>query len=127
MSKRKSYKIFDIDYLCNGDFTEDDLYYIFETKSLSYSLLVNMFNRTNQSVTDEKKIIAISKNNDWQYKYYWTDKQREDFENDIIKAYKNIYFCDNKEAQCYAQFWVIQYGLSNSKLKNSKKIYKLCE
>ena len=127
MSRKKSYKIFDIDYLCNAEFTEDDLYYIFETKSLNYSFLVNMFNRTNQPITEDKKIIALVKNNGWQYKYFWTDKQREDFENDIIKAYKNIYICDSREAQCYAQFWVIQYGLSNSKLRSSKNIYKLCE
>jgi hypothetical protein len=127
MTRRKTYKIFDIDYLSNGELNEDDLYYLFETKSLSYSLLIDMFKKSHQPIEDEKKIIAITKNKDWQYNYFWTDKQREDFENDIIKVYKNIYFCDDKEAQSYAQFWVIMYGLTNSKLKNTKNIYKLCE
>ena len=60
MGRKKSYKIFDLDYLQNAELTEDDLYYLFETPSLNYSLLVDMFNFTNQEITDEKKIIKLA-------------------------------------------------------------------
>lgn len=127
MSRKKSYKIFDFDYLINGDLTEDDLYYLFETPSLNYSLLVNMFLLTNQEITDEKKIIKLAKTDrDWMYKYFWTKSQRKDFEELMFKAYKNIYQCGEDEAKSRISWWILMYGLTNEELKD-KKIDKLCE
>ena len=61
MGRKKSYKIFSLDYLRNEELTEDDLYYIFETPSLNYSLLVGEFLLTEQEISDEKKIIKLAK------------------------------------------------------------------
>ena len=62
MGRKKSYKIFEMDYLMNNDLSEDDLYYLFETASLNYSLLINEFKYSNQELTDEKKIIKLNNN-----------------------------------------------------------------
>lgn len=128
MGRKKAYKIFDIEYLINDPLSEDDLYYLFETPSLSYSLLINMFRRTKQSLNDEKKIISLAKNDkDWMYKYFWSDKDRENFERDLIKVYKNIYRCGDAEAESRSQWWIFMYGLTNEKLKDNKNISKLCD
>ena len=127
MGRKKSYKIFEMDYLMNNDLTEDDLYYLFETHSLSYSLVVNMFRFSNQDITDEKKIINLVRTDrDWMYKYFWNKKQREDFENDVKKIYKNIYQCGDNEADSRASWWLFMYGLTNEDLKDNKNINKLC-
>ena len=128
MSRRKSYKIFDIDYLLNEELSEDDLYWLFETPSLSYSLVLEMFRTTKQPLSDEKKIISlIKKDKDWMYKYFWTDKQRENFTSIVKNVYKNINYYNDKEAQQNADWWIVQYGLSNINLKDKKNISKLCE
>ena len=126
MGRKKSYKIFEMEYLQKANLTEDDLYYLFETPSLNYSFLIDEFKRTNQNVIDEKKIINIAKTDkDWMYKYFWTDKQREEFENDIKKAYMNIMQCGEVEALSSAQWWILYYGLTNSKLRHNKNMQKL--
>lgn len=127
MGRKKSYKIFELDYLINDDLTEDDLYYLFETPSLNYSLLVNMFLFTNQEITDEKKIIKLAKTDrDWMYKYFWNKNQRKDFEELMVKAYRNIYQCGEYEAESRVSWWILMYGLTDENLKD-KKIDKLCE
>ena len=69
MGRKKSYKIFEMDYLMNNDLSEDDLYYLFETSSLNYSLLINEFKYSNQELTDEKKIIKlVQSDEEWMYK-----------------------------------------------------------
>ena len=47
MGRKTSYKIFEMDYLMNNDLSEDDLYYLFETSSLNYSLSINEFKYSN--------------------------------------------------------------------------------
>lgn len=127
MSRKKSYKIFEMDYLQNADLTEDDLYYLFETPSLNYSFLIDEFRRTNQDIVDEKKIIHLAKNDkDWMYKYFWSAKQREEFEKDIKRAYMNIRQCGEVEAESSTQWWILMYGLTDDKLRNNKNIPKLC-
>ena len=126
MSRRKSYKIFTSDYLLDGDFTDDDLRYLFETNSLCLSLIVDMFSKTKQDITDEKKIVALVKEKDWMYNYYWTDRQRENFTNEIVDIFKNVYFYSDEIALSRAQWWITLYGLTNSKMKG-RKISKLCE
>lgn len=126
MSRRKSYKIFTSDYLINGDFTDDDLRYLFETNSLCLSLIVDMFAKTKQDITDEKKVVALVKEKDWMYNYFWTDRQRENFTNEIVEIFKNVYFYSDEVALSRAQWWITLYGLTNSKMRG-RKISKLCE
>ena len=128
MGRKKSYKIFEMDYLINNDLSEDDLYYLFETPSLNYSLLINEFKYSNQELTDEKKIIKLAQSDEeWMYKTFWTEKQRNTFEEDTKKAFMNIYQCGPIEAESRVQWWILYYGLTNSKYRNNKKIDKMSE
>lgn len=126
MGRRKSYKIFTSDYLLAGDFTDDDLHYLFETNSLCLSLIVDMFIKTKQEITDEKKIVSLVKQDGWMYNYFWTEKQRDKFTDDVVKIFENVYFYSGDAALSRAQWWITLYGLTNSKMKD-KKISKLCE
>ena len=128
MGRKRAYKIYEVDYLINNDLSEDDLYYLFETHSLSYSLVINMFRRTKQALTDEKKIINLVRTDrDWMYKYFWSKKERESFEEDVRKIYKNIYQCGDTEAESRASWWLFMYGLTNEDLKEDKNIPKMSE
>ena len=128
MGRKKSYKIFDIDYLQKEELNEDDLYWLFETPSLSYSLVVEMFRRTKQALVDEKKIIKLIKTDkDWMYKYFWTDKEREEYTQIVTNVYKNVNYYNDKEAEQNAHWWIFMYGLSNSNIKNDKNISKIRE
>lgn len=128
MGRKKAYKIFELDYLANNDLSEDDLYYLFETPSLNYSLLIDMFKISNQELKDEKKIINLAKTDkDWMYKVFWSKKQRKEFEELVKKAFINIYQCGVVEAESRAQWWILYYGLTDSELKDKKNIDKLCE
>lgn len=128
MGRRKAYKIFDLDYLKNPSLTEDDLYYIFETPTLNYSLVVAMFRYTNQPIKDEKKIIKLCKTDqDWMYKYFWSTEQRDGFEKELREVFRNIYRYGMEETRHKVEWWLFMYGLTNDTMKKTKKISKLCD
>ena len=56
MAKNKKIEIYDLDYLVNAELTEEDLYNIFETPSLNYSLVINMFKISGYNKTFESNI-----------------------------------------------------------------------
>ena len=116
---KNSIKIFDLDYLINSDYTDDDLYYLFTTKSLFYSLIVGQF-KLGGYKESFKEIKSIIKKKHWQYKYFLNDEQIAEFENIITKIYQKVYQCNNTEATIRAQMFYIQYGFSNIRIKNSK-------
>ena len=117
----KPIKIFDINYLINSDYTDDDLYYLFATKSLLYSLIVAQFKLGGYKET-LKEIKSIVKKKHWQYKYFLNDKQISEFETNVAKIYRKVYQCSDGEAVSRAQMFYIQYGFSDVHNKNSKNI-----
>ena len=122
----KSIKIFDINYLINSDYTDDDLYYLFATKSLLYSLIVAQFKLGGYKET-LKEIKSAVKKKHWQYKYFLNDKQISEFENNVAKIYRKVYQCSDIEAMSRSQMFYVQYGFTNIRCKNSKNIYYLDE
>lgn len=115
----KPSKIFDLDYLVSSDYTDDDLYHLFATKSLVYSLIVAQF-KLGGYKESVKEIKAIVKKKHWQYKYFLNDQQISEFEDKVTKIYKKVYQCSNAEALSRAQMFYVQYGFSNIRIKNSK-------
>lgn len=108
----KEYKIYTMKYLKEKELTETDLYYIFDTSSLNYSLLVNMFKFAGKKMKPEE-ILEICKTNErWMYEYHWTKEQRDQWINEVAKAYENIYQSGPEEALNGAQWWVFIYGMS---------------
>ena len=106
-------KIFELDYLENTELTDDDLYHLFECKSLSHSLIVGMFKFAGyRKYTTDKIINMIHKDNKWIYKHFWKKSKRNQFENKLIKIFKNVYWISDDMAIKRAQNWMIIYGLS---------------
>lgn len=116
---KNTLKIFDISYLINSDYNDDDLYYLFTTNSLLYSLIVAQFKLGGYKET-VKEIKIIVKKKHWQYKYFLNDQQISEFENNVAKIYKKVYQCSDAEALSRAQMFYVQYGFSNIRIKNSK-------
>ena len=114
----KDYKLFDIDYLINTELTEEDLYYIFETNSFIYSLIIGMFKEAKYQLEPNKIINICKENNEWVNKYFWTKEQRISFENKLVDIYKNVYQCSTIIAKSQMDFFIIKYGLSKQ-----RKIY----
>lgn len=123
----KKYKIFDIEYLQNSEFTEEDLLYLLETPSLNYSLVVSMFNKyDNSDITNDKIINIITSDKDWPYKHYWNKKQREEFLGILKNCFKNLYRYSINECEALANMWIVQYGFTSAKQKK-KKILRLSD
>lgn len=116
-------KIYTLEYLMNTELTEEDLYYIFDTASLLYSLIINMFKFAGYIDKDDYTLIEMCKSNErWVYEHYWTKKQHNDFINILAKIYKNIYQYKPMTAKNAAQWFVFQYGLT---IKTKREIEKL--
>ena len=61
------------------------------------------------------------------YKYFWTESQRKNFEEICKDIFKNIYCSKDAEAESRVSWWILMYGLTDSKLRNNKKISKINE
>lgn len=119
------YKIFTIDYLMHNEFDEDDLYWIFDTSSLIYSLIIAMFRYIDilsSDLSNDEILKICKKDNSWIYKYTWSVTQRNKFEKQLIEVYKNIYRINEDNAKCNAQMWLLNYGfkIKNNTLDNEK-------
>ena len=119
----KKYKIFEIEYLQNSEFTEEDLVYLLETPSFSLSLAVAMFRLYDKSdMTDEKIVNIVKTDNNWMYKHYWTKKQRDEFLSKLTKCYRNLYRYNNDTCEKLAQMWLVNYGFTSAKQKKKRML-----
>jgi hypothetical protein len=110
---KKKYKIYTIEYLSNEELTEEDLFFIFDTPSLAYSLVVNMFRHAGETKKSDADIINICKTDEkWVYKNFWTKKERTSYLNKIIPVFQNVYQYSVKTARQKAEWFLFQYGLS---------------
>ena len=115
-------KIYDIEYLMNKELTEEDLYYLFDTASLIYSLVIAEFKYAEYNINDYD-IIEIAKNNErWVYEYYWTKKQHDNFIKMLTKVYHNLYQYKYDASKNAAEWFVFQYGLT---VKTKSEINKI--
>lgn len=106
-------KIYDLDYLKNEELTEEDLYNIFETPSLLYSLVISMFRQVKDKRSDDEIINMCKTDERWVYKNYWESaEQKENFKEDLKKVIKNVYQCGDIEQDRKASWWMFQYSLS---------------
>lgn len=111
------YKLYDLDYLCDEEITENDLYWIFDTDSLLYSLIIGMFRYVGYDMSN-KDILTLCRDNDrWMYEYFWTQSQRNEFRKKLIKLIKNIYSYKDGSAESKADWWLFEWGLT---IKTSK-------
>jgi hypothetical protein len=102
--------IYPLEYLQNAELTETDLNYLFDTKSLLYSLIIGMFKSIKSSKRNYQIIKMIREDKRWMYKYRWSKEQLDNYENLIIEAYKNLYQYKDAQAISLAQWFIIHYG-----------------
>lgn len=113
MAKNKKYKIYSLDYLSNEELTEEDLHYLFDTPSLIYSLVINMFRHSGEIKKKDVDIINLCKTDDkWVYKNFWTKKQRSSYLRLLIPVFKNVYQYNIVQATSKAEWFLFQFGLS---------------
>lgn len=103
-------RIYPIEYLMNEELTDSDLNYLFDTKSLLYSIIIGMY-RSIGSLKRNSTIIKEAKSNNWQTKTTWTKSQLLEYENNIAQVIKNLYSYDNVVAKQKAEWYMIMYGL----------------
>ena len=105
-----STKIYSLSYLKNSVLSDDDLFNIFETKSLLYSLIVAEF----RIIKDKRKSIEIlkyvSNTKSWPDLHTWHKKQFDEFISDLTKIYQNVYQQSEEICKSKAQWWVTLYG-----------------
>lgn len=107
-------KIYPIEYIGDHELTESELNNLLDNdkKGLFYSLVIGMF-KVIKSPKRNYQIVKILKDDKrWMYKYKWTKEQCDDYEQLIIKAYKNIYQYKDNAAIALAQWFIINYGLT---------------
>lgn len=112
--KHQQIKIYDLDYLINEEYTEEDLHYLLDTKSFRYSLIVGMFRFIGENNRTDNDIINICKTNDkWFDKYHWKNpNQRKQFIGKVAKIYKNLYQYSESKSYQLAEWWMLYNGFS---------------
>lgn len=103
-------KIYSLKYLINNDLTESDLNNLFETDSLIYSIIVNMYMFINSKKSYVNIVKDIRKNNDWISRNKWSNKERNLYEHKLKDAFKNIYSLSDEIALQKAQWYMTIYG-----------------
>ena len=117
----KKHKIFEIDYLQNAEFSEEDLASLFGNNNFNLSLIIAMFDMYEPKKIDHDKIMAIVTTDEkWMYKHYWTLEQRNEFLNIVVKCFKNLYRYEDHICLQIAEMWLVQYGFTSAKQKKKK-------
>ena len=84
--------IYPLEYLQNEELTETDLNYLFDTKSLLYSLIIGMFKFASYNFTDDHIIDIINNDKKWVYKYYFIYNKYKQFTKILVNIFKNLYY-----------------------------------
>ena len=117
----KKHKIFEIDYLQNAEFSEEDLACLFVNSNFDLSLIIAMFEMYEPKKIERDKITAIVATDEkWMYKHYWTLEQRNEFLNILVKCLKNLYRYEEHICKQIAEMWLVQYGFTSAKQKKKK-------
>ena len=103
-------KIYSIDYLMKEELFDFDLNNLIDDNNLLYSIIIGMYKHihSKRNLTDIIKNVQI--NNEWLSKNKWTEKERNDYENKLIKVLKNIYCMSDNIATQRAQWYMTIYG-----------------
>ena len=106
-------KIFDLDYLATAELEEDDLYHLFETPSLLYSIIKAMYLFTNEFTSIKTLAKKFRRDNGWlTNKHFKTQKERDEFEKKLVKVIQNVYQYSEFMAKRWVDDWMFHYGFS---------------
>lgn len=103
--------IYPIEYLANNELTDNDLSNLLDKNGLKYSLIIGMFKFIKSPKRNYQIIKSITSNKNWYKKTTWSPKQQYEYEQLVIKVYKNIYQYKELAAISLAQWFMSIYGL----------------
>ena len=106
--------IYPIDYLANEELSDNDLSNLLDNdkRGLRYSLVIGMFKFIKSPKRNYQIIKSITSNKNWFKKTTWTTVQQNEYEQLVIKVYKNIYQYKDLTAISLAQWFMSIYGLN---------------
>ena len=105
-------RLYPLEYLMNEELNDEDLSWLFDQKSLLYSIIIGMFRFIGIKKSNSEIIKLVRKDSKWMYRYFWNTNEQQEFENKLIKIVKNIYYLSDFQAKQKAQWYIIIYGLS---------------
>lgn len=105
-------RLYPLEYLMNEELNDEDLSWLFDQKSLLYSIIIGMFRFIGIKKSNSEIIKLVRKDPKWMYKYFWNSNEQQEFEDKLIKIMKNIYYLSDFQAKQKAQWYIIIYGLS---------------
>ena len=105
-------RLYPLEYLMNEELNDEDLSWLFDQKSLLYSIIIGMFRFIGIKKSNSEIIKLVRKDPKWMYRYFWNTNEQQEFENKLIKKMKNIYYLSDFQAKQKAQWYIIIYGLS---------------
>ena len=106
--------IYPIEYLANEELSDNDLINLLDNnkRNLRYSLIVGMFKYIKSPKRNYQIIKSITSNKNWFKRTTWTIEQQNEYEQLVIKVYKNIYQYKELTAISLAQWFMTIYGLN---------------
>lgn len=111
MNKYIDCKIYDIDYLRDEELSEQDIYNLFDTNSLLYSLLIGQFRYLRDVRPGWQIIKECKEDKKWIENHKFnTKKDFQSFKNDITKIFKNIYQYSDEYSENRASWFMFQFG-----------------
>ena len=102
--------IYSLDYLINEELTDEDISNLLDRKSLTYSIIINMFRYIGLKKSNKDIIKLITTKDRWMDDYVWSKEEFNSFENLLIQALKNIYSYSDIIAKVKAQWYRILYA-----------------
>lgn len=115
----KDPKIYNLQDLMTKVFDDEEIDIV--SKSLIYSLIIDMFRYIKNDMPDQE-IIKLIKTNDWFDKYKWTIYQRNEFKKKLDKIFYNLYRFGPIKCSNSSNMFLMKYGF-NIKPTQYKKSY----
>lgn len=109
--------IYSINDLINKNFDDEEIDIV--SKSLLYSLIVDMFDFMKINI-EQKKIIELTKTDNWYNKYTWTENQKNKYKDKLVKVFYNLYRFGPIKCENSAQEFIMKYGFQIKFSKKSK-------
>lgn len=106
--------VYSFDEMMKPVLSEVELYDLFETPSLHYSITIEMFKMINDQRTPEEIIEFCKTDSRWMYKTLWSKEDREIFLDKLTKLFMTLYSYSEVEAKSSAEWWLFWYGMSRN-------------
>lgn len=110
MGKWVTSKIYPINYLKNGELTDEDLRNLLDKSSLILSLVLYEFRMIGDKREDWVILKEVKTEENWTDNYFFNEKQRDKFIDDVSKVYRNLYMYDNTVCKRNAEHFALIFG-----------------